>query len=166
MTKNDLMKSVFKIIFPNQADNKYIFNKAIVYIFAAVSIITLIRSLAHIFLADGGANSIASIIQFGGGPDPDQLVYHLFALWGLAQLAMALIYLIVLWKYKKLIPLMWIFIFCEYSFRIIIAYILKPLGQEYFLATAPGEVGNYILMPFSVFMLIWTIKSSQSRLAL
>ena len=79
-------------LLPKQADNNYGYHKAILFVFAAMTLLTLVRSLAHIFLPDGGANSIATIITFDGTPDPDAVIYNIFALWGLAQLAMGVVY--------------------------------------------------------------------------
>ena len=92
-----------KKLLPSQADNNYDFNKVIIYIFALLTAVTVGRSLVHVFALDGGANSIASMIVFTGTPDPNAVVYNLFALWGLSQLIMGLMYVIVLIKYKNLI---------------------------------------------------------------
>lgn len=92
-------------MFPKQADNSHNLSKVILVAFSLVTILTIGRSLAHMFLPDGGAHSIATIINFIGTPDPDAVIYHIFALWGLAQLAMGVMYLIVLIHYRNLVPL-------------------------------------------------------------
>ncbi len=144
-------------LLPRTASNAHSIHPVVVRVFAAVTAITLGRSLAHVFLPDGGANSIATIISFGGVPDPDAVIHFVFALWGLAQLAMALVYLLVLVRYRNLVPLMWAFVAGEYLMRIVIGRVLKPLGPEYFTGTAPGEVGNYVLLPLALVMLLWTL---------
>lgn len=150
-------------LLPVRAENSYRFNKIIVYIFAIVTAITIGRSLAHLFLPDGGANSIATIISFDGAPDPDKVIYNIFALWGLAQLAMGVMYLIILIRYKNLIPLMWLFILVEYVMRIVIGRVLKPMGEEYFAGTAPGEIGNYIFIPLAIIMLAWSLLAGNKK---
>ncbi|MCK5128747.1 MAG: hypothetical protein KAQ68_02755 [Clostridiales bacterium] len=57
-------------LFPKNANNDYDFNKVIVYIFYFLTVVTIGRSLIHIFAPDGGANTIATIIRFDGNPDP------------------------------------------------------------------------------------------------
>lgn len=66
-------------LLPKNANNDYNFNKVIVYIFYLLTIFTIGRSLIHIFAPDGGANSIATIVQFDGNPDPDKVIYMIFA---------------------------------------------------------------------------------------
>ena len=144
-------------LLPGQAGNNHAIPKAVVVVFILVTVMTIARSLAHLFLPDGGANTIATIITFGGTPDPDAVIYNIFALWGLAQLAMGAMYLIVLLRYRNLIPLVWVFILVEYVMRIIIGRVLKPMGPDYFAGTAPGAVGNLILAPLAVLMLVLSL---------
>lgn len=146
-----------KNFLPKKAENSYSFPKSVVIIFMIVTIITLGRSLAHIFLPDGGANSIATIIQFDGNPDPDRVIYFIFSLWGLAQLSMGILYVIVLIRYKNLIPLMWLFILFEYTTRIVIQKLIKPMDGGFTQGTAPGEIGNYIVIPIAVVMIVLSL---------
>jgi hypothetical protein len=125
--------------------------------FSVVTAVTLLRSLAHILLPDGGAHSIATLIVLDGTPDPNAVIHFVFALWGLSQLLMGAMYLAVAVRYRNLIPLMWVFILAEYSGRIAIGRLLKPLGDEYFGGTAPGEVGNYVMVPLSIIMILYSI---------
>lgn len=150
-----------KKLLPGQADNNYNFNRIIIYVFALLAAVTVGRSLIHVFAPDGGANSIASMIIFSGTPDPNAVVYNIFALWGLSQLLMGFVYVIVLIKYKNLIPLMYVFILIEYVMRMVIGIVIKPLGELYFSRTVPGAVGNYILIPLALLMIIWALTSQK-----
>lgn len=156
---------MLKIIFPQNATNNSNIGKFNIAIFGLITTITILRSIAHIFLPDGGANSIATIIKFNGTPNPNNVIFFIFALWGLSQLLIGFVYLVILLKYRNLIPLMWFLIFVEYTMRIIIGRFLKPLTDEYFTGTAPGEIGNYMLAPIAVIMLalsIWTVKKRKN----
>ena len=64
--------------------------------------------LVHMFAADGGAQSIASIALDAFGDGGANTVITVFALWGLSQLIIGLLYVIVLWRYRSLIPLMYV----------------------------------------------------------
>jgi hypothetical protein len=86
---------VWSKLLPRQAGNNHDIPKAVVVIFSRVTMVTIARSLVHLFLPDGGANTIATIIAFDGSPDPDAVIYNIFALWGLAELAMGVMYAIV-----------------------------------------------------------------------
>ncbi|MBC7409759.1 MAG: hypothetical protein H7339_15340 [Arcicella sp.] len=66
-------------IFPLTANNKYTRNKIPLYFFYLLTVFTIIRSLIHIFTPDGGAQSIASILN-----SYSAVVIHLFAEWELA----------------------------------------------------------------------------------
>jgi hypothetical protein len=149
--------------FPKQANNDISFDPKIITVFIAITGMTLIRSLIHVFAYDGGANSIATIISFSGSPDPDLVVYFVFSLWGLSQLLMGLFYVVVIWRYRNLIPLMFVLIFIEYAMRIVIGRWLKPLGDVYFSGTAPGELGNYFFVVLVPLMLIWIILSQRKK---
>ena len=151
------------IIIPNEASNKTTIGKINIILFGIVTIATLLRSMAHVFLPDGGANSIATLITFTENPDPDAVIHFVFSLWGLSQLLMGFFYILVLAKYRNLIPLMWVFILMEYSGRVLIGTVLKPLGEHYFVGTAPGEVGNYIAIPFALVMIIYSIYEAKSK---
>jgi|GEM_PF-3659474 len=68
----------------------------------------------------------------------------MFALWGLSQLIMGLMY---------------VFILIEYVMRIVIGKALKPLGELYCSRTVPGAVGNLILIPLAFLMILWALVS-------
>jgi len=154
---------MLNLLIPNEANNKKNIGRINIILFGIVSVITLLRSIAHVFLPDGGANSIATIINFSENPDPDAVIYFVFALWGLSQLLMAFFYLLVLAKYRNLIPLMWVFILMEYSGRLLIGEILKPLEEYYFVATAPGVIGNYLAIPLALIMIFYSLYGIKSK---
>jgi hypothetical protein len=146
-----------KLFFPEVLDNKVRFNKIILSVFYIIAIITVGRSLIHMFANDGGANSIATIIVFSGNPDPNQVIYFIFSLWGLSQLIIGFIYIISIIKYKSMIPLLYVLIWFEYLFRFILGKFLKPLSDTVLSGTAPGEIGNYIIIVLIPILLIWMI---------
>ncbi|QEE14514.1 hypothetical protein DSAG12_00327 [Promethearchaeum syntrophicum] len=147
-------KSILKTLLPDNVNNDVKFNKIIVYIFGVLTIFTIVRSLIHIFAPDGGANSIATIVVFSGSPDPNNVIYHIFSLWGLSQLLIGLIYIIVLMKYKNLIPMMFTLMIIEYVMRFVTG-IMKPMG-DVLTGTPPGALVNLILVPLALGMLIWS----------
>jgi hypothetical protein len=78
----------------------------------------------------------------------------MFALWGFAQLLMGLVYVVVFFRYKSLIPFMYILIIIEYSGRVLIG-MAKPLIVSH---TPPGAIGDYILIPLAIIMLVLSLK--------
>ncbi len=140
-------------LFPKQFDNHFPGQKIALWVFYALTAITLWRSQHHIFAADGGAQSIATIpldTYTQGGADT---VVTIFALWGLAQLGMALIMLLACIRYKAMIPLLWLLIAFEYIGRLGIG-LIKPIET---VGTAPGAIGNMVLPIVALLMLILSL---------
>ena len=140
-------------VFPKQLDNSFRGNRIAVIVFALITVFTLARSCIHIFAPDGGASTIAGInTSVEGGSN----VISMFAFWGLAQLLMGLVYLAVFFRYKSLIPFMYMLIIIEYSGRVLIGMV-KPLIVSH---TPPGAIGDYILIPLAIMMLMLCYKRS------
>ena len=138
-------------IFPKQVDNNFQGYKIAVIFFLLITIFTIMRSCIHILASDGGAGSIAGInVSIAGGSD----IVSMFAFWGLSQLLMGFVYLIVYFRYKSLIPFMYVPILAEYSGRIAIG-LVKPLEVSH---TPPGAIGDYVLVPLAALMLILSFK--------
>ena len=150
--KNDRWISIL----PKQADNQYQGYKISVWIFLLITIFTIARSCIHIFAPDGGAASIAGIdVSSAGGSN----VVSMFAFWGLSQLLMGVVYLVVFFRYKSLIPFMYVLILAEYIGRIAIGFI-KPLEVSH---TPPGAIGDYILVPLAIIMLILSLRRPRKK---
>ena len=145
-------------VLPKEINNKYEGKKVALYLFELFTIMTVARSLIHIFATDGGAQSIATIPLSNYSIEAADVVIHFFAEWGLTQLLFGILYAIVIWKYKSLIPLMYLFILTEYTGRLFLTY-HKPIIIE---GTAPGGIGNYILIPVALLMFILSILKSKS----
>lgn len=146
------------MLFPKTIDNSYLGNKIPLYFFYLLTTVTIGRSLVHMFAPDGGAQSIATIPLSSYSVEAADVVIHIFAEWGLTQLLFGILYAIVLWRYKSLIPLMYLFILTEYSGRLFLTF-YKPILLE---GTAPGGVGNYILIPVALFMLVLSLQKSKA----
>ena len=141
-------------LFPNLIDNEYKGKKIPLYFFYLLIPVTIIRSLLHIFKADGGAQSIANIPLHLYSEQASDTIVHLFSEWGLSQLLFGVLYIVVLMKYKSLIPLMYLFLVLEYSTRLLLAF-YKPFVLEGY---APGGIANYFLVPLFVVMFILSLK--------
>ncbi len=110
------------------------------------------------FAFDGGAQSIASIPLDQFTTDGANAVISIFAFWGLSQILLSLVYLVVAIRYKALIPFFYLLMLVEYIGRILVD-IYKPLPT---LETAPGQVGNYIFIGVSIVMLILSLKNKKN----
>ena len=130
------------------------------WVFVLSTIVTIARSLVHMFSSDGGAQSIATIPLDNFTANGANAVVLIFALWGLSQLLIGIIYGIVLWRHQALIPLMYLLMIFEYGMRIVLGAIksIETTGR------APGVIGNFIIIPVALIMLILSLRNSD-RLA-
>ncbi len=149
---------MFAKLLPQTITNDYRGAPVAKWVFALLTVVTIGRSLAHIFLPDGGAQSIATIPLDDFTSNGAAAIIHIFAEWGLSQLMFGLLYVLVLWRYQALIPLMWLFILVEYSGRLLLIF-TKPFET---VGTAPGGVGNYIFIPLALLMLVLSFKERKS----
>ena len=115
--------------------------------------------LTRRFRSDGGAQSIATIPLDSFTPNGSAAVVTFFALWGLSQLLIAAWYVLVLTRYRSLIPLMYLSIIIEYLGRMAIGA-WKPVVS---LETPPGATGNFVLSGLGLAMLILSMRERPQR---
>ena len=139
-----------RFLLPRQVDNDYRGHPVALWVFVPLTAITIVRSLIHILRADGGAQSIATIPLDTYPPPAAGAVITIFAIWGVSQLLVGLFYLLVLVRYRALIPLMYVSVFLEYLGRML-AGTWKPLIT---LATPPGSSLNGVMIFLSLAMLL------------
>lgn len=137
------MKKIINTVFPRTINNNYKGLKIALYFFYFLTLVTLWRSQHHLFAADGGAMSIASIPLDNFTSDGEMAVIGVFSLWGLSQLIIGFIYIAVALRYRTLVPFMYLLMFFEYIMRTIYISNFKPIPT---LETAPGAIGNIILI--------------------
>jgi hypothetical protein len=82
------------------------------------------------------------------------VVIGMFAQWGLTQLMFGLMYVLTLLRYQSLIPLMWLFIFAEWTGRLLLGF-YKPFETA---GTAPGAIGNLIFPVVALVMLVLSLR--------
>jgi len=158
MKKGDL-NLVFENLFPKTVTNNYRGAPIAKWVFVAMTVLTIGRSLAHVFLPDGGAQSIATIPLDAFSPKASDVIIGMFAQWGLTQLMFGLVYVLVIWRYQSLIPLMWVFILLEWSGRLLLGF-YKPFET---VGQAPGGIGNMIFPVLAVIMLALLLKEQKEQ---
>ena len=139
--------SVIERIFPPGL-NDYRGSRWVVVAMAVWAVLLTVRSLIHMFAADGGAESIATIdISVEGG---DNLV-GLFAQWGGLQLLLAGIVWVVIVRLRVLVPFTALVLFFEPVLRAAMGA-LKPIET---VGTAPGAALNDVaLIPLGVLLVL------------
>jgi hypothetical protein len=144
-------------IFPKQINNTYTGHPIALYTFYIIIFITIVRSLIHILAPDGGAQSIATIPLDTYSVESANAVIFMFGLWGISQLLLGILFLIITIRYKALIPLMYLFIFTEYTLRLILGF-FKPITLT---GVAPGGIGNYVFIILAIIMFILSIQKKR-----
>ena len=114
----------------------------VLYVWWIITIFTLGRSIAHIVLPDGGAMSIATIPLDNYSLAAQETIITMFALWGLSQLLVGLVYVVVLVRQQSWIPLISVLLILEYAVRIGLGF-FKTIPT---VDTAPGVIGNLPLL--------------------
>lgn len=110
---------MLKKIFPASADNNFDGNKIALWGFVIFTAAMTLRSIIHMFFEQYGFHEIASFILIEGNPDPMPIIYRFFSLWGFAQLIFCFVCWIVIFRYRALIPLMYLFWLVEWGHRAI-----------------------------------------------
>ncbi len=153
------MSSLISRILPESINKEYKGYKIAVYVFVLYSVVSIVRSCIHIFSPDGGAGSVAHIDLSKGGEN----IIFVFALWGVSQLIVALIQLLVSFRYRSLLPLMYLLLFLEYCFRMVLG-IMKPLIFEAGAGTPPGGYLDKLMIPLALIMLVLSLMTKKEKL--
>ena len=150
------MKSIFESLLPTKIDNVIRGTKIPFYIFALYAIVSAVRSCIHLLSPDGGAGTIAGMDLSVAGADG---IIFAFALWGSSQLLFAIIQLLAVIRYRSLIPFMWLMLALEVLLRELVGA-MKPVT---FAHTPPGAIGNQIILPLAVVMVVWSLWSGSKK---
>lgn len=146
------MKPILATLLPPVADNKIRGMKLPVYVFTVIAFISTIRSFIHLLAPDSGAGSIAGVDLSAGASG----IIFAFALWGSAQLVYSCVQLAVAFRYRSLVPFMYVLLMLETVLREL-AGRMKPVV---FAHKPPGAIGDYIVLPLSILMLIFSLRES------
>ncbi|MBM0745090.1 hypothetical protein JOY44_26600 (plasmid) [Phormidium sp. CLA17] len=147
------MNTLLEILLPAKIDNTIRGTKLPFYVFALYTIVSTVRSLIHLLAPDGGAGSIAGMDLSNGGADG---IIFAFALWGSSQVLFAIIQLLVVFRYRSLVPFMYLLLALEILLRKLVGH-MKPVT---FAHTPPGEIGNQIILPLAMAMLFLSLWSA------
>jgi hypothetical protein len=140
-------------IFPATADNHFKGYKISLWGFIAFMILMTWRSIIHMLFEQHGVHEIANFSVISGDPDPMLVIYRFFSLWGFAQLIFCLVCWVVIFRYRSLIPFMYLLWLFEWSFRTFGYPLIREdiaLQGIYTVGVTPGVVGA----PFITFILV------------
>ena len=149
------MKLDIKKVFPNDLSKfeGFRINRFITALYLSVMVA---RSCIHLFAADGGAQSIAGIDTSVEGGNNIIAIFHQ---WGAIQLILAVLLLVLFFRYPGLTPL------------ILLTLILDPIlrfvaGQQMSLTTTgtpPGEALNGVSLYLLLVLFLGSLLSKKTN---
>lgn len=146
-------------LLPRHVDNTYHGYKLALWLFAVVVFMKVTIGLNTIFngrLVASGADGIPLDTFTPAGA---QAVVSLFAAWGLAQLIICLLCILVLARYRALMPFMFALLLLEHLSRRLIFQVM-PIART---GTPPGFVVNLVLLALMIVGLALSLRSHDSQ---
>jgi hypothetical protein len=148
-------------LFPPQADNTYRGYKLALWLLALLVLMKAGIGLNSIFNGHFVATTADGIPVDTFTPAGAQTVVSLFAILGLSQLVIGLVCLLVLVRYRALIPFMFTLLLLEHlSRRLILAFL--PAAS---VGKPPGFIVNLVLLALLIAGLALSIRRRDDRLA-
>jgi hypothetical protein len=140
-------------IFPKQLDNQYRGNKIAIWLFALLIVVNTGISCVAIFKPDGGAQSADGIPLDTYAPAAAQAVIGVVAFLGLANLLLYIVFVVVLIRYRAMIPFMYLLIVLNWLAHKGIG-MMKPIVRA---GASPGQYVTWSLFALSLIGLILSV---------
>lgn len=148
-------------LFPRRADNDYPGYKTALWIFGLILLLKVVMSVNSIFNGHLVASSADGIPLDSYTPAGSRAVVSLFATLGLSQLALCFVGILVLIRYRALIPFLFTLFLLEHLGRRLISRFL-PVAR---IGQPPAIVVNLVLLSLIVVGLVLSLlDAGRSRL--
>jgi hypothetical protein len=142
-------------ILPQRIDDTYLGHPLAVWLLGAVVLVKSGIALGTIFNGRVAAQSADGIPLDRLGADGAQAVVALFAIWGLAQLAISVFGVLTLTRYRSLVPFMFLLLLSEHLVRKLVL-LWKPIART---GTPPGPYINLALVTLMVVGLALSLRN-------
>ncbi len=146
---------MFNQLLPQRIDNTYRGHKLALWLFALLLFMRVAMSLNSIFNGYSVASSADGIPLDTFTPAAARTVVSLFALLGLSNFVICLLCILVLARYRSMIPLMFALLLLEYLSRKLILQFL-PIVRT---GTPPGFYVNLVLLALMIVGLALSLRS-------
>jgi hypothetical protein len=141
-------------IFPDRFDNHYRGHKVALWLFFAITFMKVSIALVAIFKSDGGAQSADGIpldTFVSGGA---QAVVAVVALLGLADLQLASLFVLTSFRYRSMVPLMYVLLVVDYlGHRGIL--LMKPIVRT---GAPGGSVVSAVLFTLTIIGFVLSLR--------
>lgn len=128
---------MFSQLFPQRIDNTYRGHKLALWLFGLLMLMKTAMSVNSIFLGHKVATSADGIPLDTFPPAAAGTIISMFAIWGLAHLMICLLCVLVLFRYRAMVPLMFAFLLLEHLGRKLVLHYLT-------IARSGAPPGNYV----------------------
>lgn len=139
-------------ILPRTLDNTCHGHRAALWLFGTVVLMKTAIALGTIFNGRAAAGRADGIPLEQFGTAGAQAVVALFAIWGLAQLALSVFGVLALTRYRALVPFMFMLLLSEHVVRRVLL-MLKPI------ATSGAHPGSWINLAIVILMVVGLVLS-------
>jgi len=146
---------MFDRLLPRTLDNHYRGHRAALGVFAVIVFMKAAMSLNSIFNGRSVATSADGIPLDRFTPAGAQAVVTLFAIWGIAHLAICALCVVVLVRYRAMVPLMFTLLLLEHLARRGIVWAM-PIART---GTPPGLAVNVVLLALMVVGLALSLRT-------
>ena len=136
----------FNRFLPRQVDNTYGGSKIALVIFGALVSLKLIIGWNCIFIGRSVAASADGIPLDTFPPAAAQAIVSDFAIWGVSQVMIGLLCILVLVRYRALVPLMFALLFLEFVCRRLSLHFVPSVTA----GSPPGSIVNLVLISLIV----------------
>ena len=150
-------------IIPKQANNNYLGSPIAFYGMILFMLLMTFSAYMHFLQPQYAANKIANIIVFESSPDPNQIIYMVFSLWGLQQTSFVILNIIILFSYRNLMPLMYLLWMFTWLMRPLVIGQLYPLTSEYTAGITPGKAGLPFILFYLVIMFLMSLRQPKDK---
>ena len=152
------MLNVMNVLLPEVADNKFRSHRIVYWILWIYVLKSIFAGVVHMFAPDGGAQSIGSVKLDSFSQAGADSVVTMFGLWGMEQFVIGFIVLVILLRYKSLIPLAWAIYAIEYAGRALSHFFTPGLDTAH---TPPGVMVDTLFVPLAFAMLLLAIYTTE-----
>lgn len=146
---------MFGTLLPLRIDNSYSGHKLALWLFALVVFMKTSIGLGTIFNGRNAATTADGIPLDSFTPAGAQAFLSLFAAWGLAQATIGLLCVVVLVRYRALVPFMFSLLLLEHLCRRLI-FFRMPITRT---ADAPGLAINLALIAVIIVGLVLSLRN-------
>ena len=153
---------MFGRFLPQRIDNSYHGHKLALWLFALVVLIKTSIGLGTILNGHNAATTADGIALDTFTPAGAQAFVSVLAIWGLAQVTIGLLCILVLARYRAMVPFMFSLLLLEHLGRKLILFVM-PIART---GTQPGVVINLALVAVMIVGLVLSLRNRDNSQAL